>query len=66
MPFPRCFRRKIDPEGSDYEEPEGTGVKSLPVENVPEYVRSYLGHKLAEHVDREDLMRLTEELLTQI
>ena len=61
--FPRCFRRRTDPEGSEYEEPEGTGVKSLAIENVPEYVRTYLGHKLAEHVDRDDLLRLAEELL---
>ncbi|MCL4559889.1 MAG: exonuclease subunit SbcD [Chloroflexi bacterium] len=62
--FPRWIERKIEPEGGDFETVSVEGV-SAP-EDVPGSVRSYLKTQLQNHADRDDLLALAEEMLTQL
>jgi hypothetical protein len=62
--FPRWSERKIEPEGGDFEAISVEGV-SAP-EDVPGTVRSYLQSQLQNHPDRDDLLALAEEMLTQL
>lgn len=63
--FPRWSERRIEAEGSDYETGNVEGI-SASYENVPETVRTYLNAQLEGHVDRDDLLALAEEMLSQL
>ncbi len=63
--FPRWSARKIEPEGGDLELTSIDGVPMKP-ENVHDTVRTYLNVQLDGHVDRDDLLTLTEEMLADL
>jgi exonuclease SbcD len=63
--FPRWSERKVEAEGGVFETGAGNSLSSNH-ENVPETVRAYLNTQLEEHVDRDDLLALAEEMLAHM
>jgi exonuclease SbcD len=62
--FPRCYDLKIEVEGTVT--PTDKFESSAPSRDVSETVENYVQEQLADHQDREEVLKLTRELLATV
>jgi DNA repair protein SbcD/Mre11 len=62
--FPRCYEMQTIPQGSIIL--SGSLAATVSSRDVPGTVESYINEKLAEHADREEVLKLARELLAAL